>query len=109
MYGMATCNVQISRGTTKDAHGERQATGTVVIASTAASITERSNQYFDFATQTPRTVRNLEMLISSAADVRSGDQVLDLNHTLRYVVQDVVQSTGPLFTPDKVCSLKRVG
>lgn len=105
---MATCHVQVSRGTTKDAHGERQAAGTVVIASTAASITESSNQYFDFATQTPRTVRQLEMLVSSSADIRSGDQILDLTHNVRYVVDDVTQSTGPLFIPDKVCTLKRV-
>jgi hypothetical protein len=106
---MATCNIRITRGTTKDAHGERTAQGTVVYARTAASITERSNQYFDFATQTPRTVRSLEMLVSSSLDVRPGDRVEDLNFGAKYVVEDVTQSTGPLFIPDKVCGLKKVG
>lgn len=105
---MATCRVRTTRGTTKDAHGERIPSGTVVITSAAASISERSNNFYDFATQTPRTVRSMEMLISSSADVQPGDRVEDLNFGAKYVVEDVTQSTGPLFKPDKVCTLKRV-
>lgn len=116
MYGLATCYVRTTRGESKDARGERVPSNTVVIERQAASIVEhknnfvsRTNNYEDGASQIPRrNILYLEMRISSNADVRSGDRVEDLTFGTKYVVQDVHQSTGPLFMPDKVCMLKRV-
>lgn len=105
---MATCNITVTRGTTKNAMGDPVPASTVVYTG-AASITESSNQYFDQATQTPRTVRSLEMLVSSSADIQSGDYVHDDTWNINYVVHAVTQSTGPLYLPDKECDLKRVG
>ncbi len=107
---MATCNVKITRGTAKNAAGDTVAAAdsTVVVESTAASIQEQNNRFWDAANQVPRTVRSLDMSVSSAIDVQTGDRVHDLTFDVKYVVQDVTQSRGPLFTPDKVCVLKRV-
>ena len=109
MYAIATCNVKITRGTSRNAAGDTVAADTTVVTeSAAASISELSNRYWDAANQVPRTVRSLEMLVSSAVDVQPNDRVHDLTFDVKYVVQDVTQSRGPMFTPDKVCTLKRV-
>lgn len=106
---MATCLVKITRGTAKNAAGDTIAADTtLVVENTAASIQEQNSSFWDAANQVPRTVRSLNMSISSAIDVKTGDRVHDLTFDVKYVVQDVTQSRGPLFTPDKVCTLKRV-
>lgn len=109
MYAMANATVVVTRGTIPDPR-----TGTPIPAGTPvftgpASISEDSNRYFDQATQTPRTIRTLQMLVSSAVDIHSGDYVTDSTRGFSYVVQDVMESYGLLFTPDKLCNLKRVG
>ena len=109
MYALATSQVTVTRGTTTD-----PVTGDLIPANTVvyqgiASITEMSNRYFDQATQTPRTVRSLDMAVSSAADIQSGDYVLDTTFGIRYVVQDVVHGFGPMIIGDLTCTLNRVG
>ncbi|PKV95920.1 hypothetical protein ATK30_6853 [Amycolatopsis echigonensis] len=108
MYGLATSRITVTRGTTPDQFGDAVPSGTVVYQG-IADIQEISNRYFDRATQTPRTVRDLDMAVSSAADIRSGDLVHDSTFGLDYVVLDVVREFGPLTRGDTTCGLKRVG
>lgn len=109
MYAIATCIADITRGTGEpDEFGDPTPADTTVFHG-PASITEITNRFWDSANQVPRTIRTLEMLVISTADVRTGDRVHDTTNDRRYVVQDVVQPTGPMLIPDKVCSLKAVG
>lgn len=109
MYALATSQITVTRGIATDPVTGDQVPANTVVYQGIASITEMSNQYFDKATQTPRTVRSLDMAVSSAADVQSGDYVLDTTFNLRYVVQDVVHGFGPMIIGDTSCTLKRVG
>lgn len=104
---MGNASIIVTRGTTTNAMGDKVPANTIVYTG-PASISETSNRYYDQATQTPRTIRGLEMLVRSDVDVQTGDYVQDATRGARYVVQDVSRTYGLLFTPDKVCGLKRV-
>lgn len=107
MYALATSKITVTRGTTVDQFGDKTA-GTTVVYQGVADIQHKTNRYFDQATQTPRTVQDLDMAVANDADVRPGDFVLDTTFNVNYVVGDVTQPFGPLILGDKVCSLKRV-
>ena len=108
MYALANSTITISRGTKIDpATGDTVPNPTVVYQG-PASITETNNTFLDQATQTPRTVRQLEMRVLSTVDVRPNDFIQDVVRGSKFVAQDVSLSYGLLFTPDKVIGLKRV-
>lgn len=107
MYNLATSNIVVTRGTVTDSNGDQKAANTVVYQG-IADIQQVSNRYFDQATQTPRTVRSLNMAVASNADIQAGDWVQDVTWNVKYVVQDVTPSFGPLLLEDLTCNLKRV-
>ena len=109
MYSIPTSNIVVTRGTTLDPVTGDQVPAATVVYRGAADIQETSNRYFDQATQTPRTVRLLDMAVPSNAGIQSGDYVQDVTFGLRYVVQDVTHDFGPLIIGDLTCTLKRVG
>lgn len=109
MYAIATSTIVVTRGTTRDPNTGDMVPSNTVVYQGIADIQEMSNQYYDQATQTPRTVRSLDMAVSSAADIQSGDYVTDTRWNRKYVVQDVVAAFGPLIIGDLTCTLKRVG
>jgi hypothetical protein len=108
VYSLATSRITVRRGTTTDQFGDK-VPGTTVVYQGIADIQETSNRYFDRATQTPRTVRSLDMAVGSNADIRSGDYVHDETYNLDYQVLDVELEFGPLTRGDTTCALKRVG
>lgn len=108
MYSIPTSNIVVTRGTTTNAMGDKVPSTTVVYQG-AADIQANTSQYFDQATQMPRTIFDFDMAVASNADIRSGDFVQDITFNVKYVVKDVNPSYGPLIIGDLTCGLKRVG
>ncbi len=108
MYAIPATIVIVTRGTVLNpVTGDKMPASTVAYQG-PASIQEDSHQYWDQATQTPRTVRKLTMRIASTAGILSGDYILDTKRNIRFVAQGVTQNLGALFTPDQVVDLTRV-
>jgi hypothetical protein len=69
---------------------------------------EASNTVYDYATQTPRTIRQIDGSFPPGTDVRPLDRVRDDTHGATYVVDNDTLNRSPGHQPDLAVSMKTV-
>lgn len=109
MYGMATCLASVLRPTTfPDVRGDKRSSYKAVATGIPAGIQETNNTVFDYATQTPRTIRTIDGAFPPGTDIRVLDQVKDDTHNVLYVVTNVTLNRAPGHQPDLAVTMKKV-
>jgi hypothetical protein len=73
-----------------------------------AGISEASNRVFDYATQTPRTIRSIAGQFPPGTDIRQLDRVRDDTHGVIYQVDNVTLNRAAGHQPDLQVTMKKV-
>jgi hypothetical protein len=109
VYVIATCTATVLRPTTTpDARGDKRSTYTAIATGVIAAIQESTNSVSDYATQTPRTIREISGIFPSGTDIQPLDRVRDDTHNVVYQVINTTLNRAPGHQPDLTVSMKKV-
>lgn len=109
IYVLATCTASVlRRQNSTTALGDPAGPYLPVATGIAAAIQETSNTVFDYATQTPRTIRAIAGQFPAGTDIRQLDRVRDDTHGVVYQVDNVTLNRAPGHQPDLQVTMKKV-
>ena len=104
---IATTTIAILRGTSTDAWGDEQDTGTPHATGIPAALTEQTRRVTTRDDPTPRIVRYAVARVSAGTDVTDQDRVQDERTGAVYIVDAVSSMANPALTADLRLDLRR--
>ena len=108
MRAYPTTTVSVLRGAQADEFGDQVDANTVVASALLASIHETTQDVFDAASSTARTIRKLTGRMANGTDVRVSDRIRDERTGQVYGIANVYTPTNPAFPADVRLDLESI-
>lgn len=104
-----TTTITVLRGSTTDSYGDDVDGTDSVYSKVPAAIGEQSPIIEITPDGTPRTIRRFRTRIPAYVQLQDEDRIKDERTGDIYIIDSIVRSQNPVFTPERSVNLRRVG